>query len=61
MHLALTSILDAGDEILAVTPIWKNLLGAAEIARAKVNQISLKEENGKWNLDHERAVLSRHP
>ncbi len=51
MHLALTSILDAGDEILAVTPIWKNLLGAAEIARAKVNQVSLREENGNWKLD----------
>lgn len=51
MHLALTSILDAGDEIVAVTPIWKNLLGAAEIARAKVHQVSLELNENRWSLD----------
>ncbi len=52
MHLALTSILDEGDEVVAVTPIWKNLLGAVELAQAKVVQVGLQHsENRGWTLD----------
>lgn len=52
MHLALTSILDAGDEVVAVTPIWKNLLGAIELTEAKTVQVALEHIEGKgWDLD----------
>ncbi|MCB9963532.1 MAG: aminotransferase class I/II-fold pyridoxal phosphate-dependent enzyme [Rhodospirillales bacterium] len=51
MNLALTSLLDAGDEIIAVTPIWKNLLSAVEVARASVQQVSLDLKEGQWSLD----------
>ena len=61
MHLALTSILDIGDEVLAITPIWKNLLGAAEVSRAKVNQISLELKDNKWHLDLEKLFAAVTP
>ncbi len=61
MHLALTSILDAGDEVVAVTPIWKNLLGAAEISRAKVRQVSLELKDNKWSLDLEKLFAAVTP
>lgn len=51
MHLALTGILDRGDEVVAVTPIWKNLLGAVELAEAKTKQVSLLYNKGAWALD----------
>lgn len=52
MHLALTAILDEGDEVVAITPIWKNLLGAVELAQAKIVQVGLEHERGKgWRLD----------
>lgn len=52
MHLALTSILDAGDDVVAVTPIWKNLLGAVEIAQGKTHTVPLKYKEGDgWSLD----------
>lgn len=52
MHLALTSILDRGDEVVAVTPIWKNLLGAVELAEAKTVQVSLNHDEAQgWHLD----------
>ena len=41
MHLAMTSILDEGDEIVAITPIWKNLLGAIELTQACCVQVPL--------------------
>ena len=54
MHLALTSILDAGDDVVAVTPIWKNLLGAVELAQASITQVPLEDKAGDWVLDLDR-------
>lgn len=55
MHLALTSVLDEGDEIIAVTPIWKNLLGAIELTQAKGVQVPLEHVDGQgWTLDLEK-------
>ncbi len=52
MHLALTSILDKDDEVVAITPIWKNLLGAVKITQARTIQVPLHYEDGKeWSLD----------
>lgn len=51
MHIALTAILDEGDEVVAVTPIWKNLLGAIELAQAKFTGVALDNDDGKWSLD----------
>lgn len=63
MHLALTSVLDEGDEIIAVTPIWKNLLGAIELTQAQGVQVPLEYKEGEgWTLDINRlfdAVTSR--
>ena len=55
MHLALTSILDAGDEVVAITPIWKNLLGAVEVAEAVTKQVPLyyNETQAIWSLNME--------
>ncbi len=57
MHLALTSILDAGDEAVAVTPIWKNLLGAVEVAEAHTVQVAIDyiEDENRWLLDLDRV------
>ena len=52
MHLALTSILDKDDEVVAITPIWKNLLGAVGLAQAKTVQYPLDyDERTGWSLD----------
>ncbi|HPF77909.1 MAG TPA: aminotransferase class I/II-fold pyridoxal phosphate-dependent enzyme [Alphaproteobacteria bacterium] len=52
MHLALTSILDRDDEVVAITPIWKNLLGAVELAQAKTRQVAMEyDEQDGWTLD----------
>jgi aspartate/methionine/tyrosine aminotransferase len=53
MHLALTSLLEEGDEVVALTPIWKNLLGAVELAKAQTIQVPLRRNGRKWYLDLE--------
>lgn len=52
MHLSLAALVDKGDEVVAVTPIWKNLLGAVELTQATTKQVSLDytDEQG-WQLD----------
>ncbi len=54
MHLSLAALVDKGDEVVAVTPIWKNLLGAVELTQATTRQVSLNHSDEKgWTLDLE--------
>lgn len=58
VHLAIQSITDPGDEIVVVTPIWKNLVGIMELARARIVEVSMDEREGGWSLDTEKLILS---
>jgi aspartate aminotransferase len=51
VHMALQSILDEGDEVVAITPIWKNLIGIIEMAGAKLNEVCMSETDTGWTLD----------
>lgn len=51
MYIALSSLLDKGDEVVAVTPIWKNLLGAIELMQADIKEVPLTDEEESWSLD----------
>lgn len=54
VHLALMSILDEGDEVIAVTPIWKNLIGITELAGGRIIDVPMEQSDGKWHLDLEK-------
>lgn len=58
MHISLAALVDKGDEVIAVTPIWKNLLGAIELTQATTKQVSLDYKNDKWELDLEKLFAS---
>lgn len=51
MHLSLAALVDKGDEVVAVTPIWKNLLGAVELTQATTKQVALDYIDNEWQLD----------
>lgn len=51
MHLSLAALVDKGDEVIAVTPIWKNLIGAIELTQATTKQVSLDYIEDEWRLD----------
>lgn len=51
MYIALSSLLDKGDEVVAVTPIWKNLLGAIELMQASIKEVALDDNEHDWSLD----------
>lgn len=59
MHLSLSSILEEGDDVVAVTPIWKNLLGAVHLAQATTTQVPLEiNPTQGWFLDLEKLFAA---
>lgn len=61
VHLALMTILEEGDEVVAVTPIWKNLIGICELAGGTITEIPMEQRGGKWQLDLERLFSAVTP
>lgn len=51
LMLAVQALVDAGDEVVAVTPVWPNLTAQPVIMGARLRRVSLKPEGGAWTLD----------
>lgn len=51
LMLACQAVVDAGDEVVAVTPVWPNLTAQALIMGAKLKRVSLQPRDGAWTLD----------
>ena len=51
LMLAVQALVDAGDEVVAVTPVWPNLTAQPLILGAKLTCVPLKPVDGAWTLD----------
>ena len=51
LMLAVQMLVDAGDEVVAVTPVWPNLTAQPVILGAKLRRVSLVPSAGAWKLD----------
>ena len=51
LMLAVQALVDAGDEVVAVTPVWPNLTAQPLIMGARLKRVSLKPTGGAWTLD----------
>ena len=52
LMLACQALLDAGDEVVAVTPVWPNLVAQPLIMGAQVRRVPLRPGvDGAWGLD----------
>ena len=51
LMLAVQALVGAGDEVVAVTPVWPNLVAQPQIMGAQVRCVSLKPVAGAWTLD----------
>ena len=51
LMLAVQALVDKGDEVVAVTPVWPNLTAQPAIMGAVVKCVSLKPVAGQWQLD----------
>jgi aspartate/methionine/tyrosine aminotransferase len=51
LMLAVQALVDAGDEVVAVTPVWPNLTAQPLIMGARLKRVSLRPVGGAWTLD----------
>src|ERR1700712_3856615 len=50
LMLAMQMVVDPGDEVVAVTPVWPNLTAQPLILGARLKRVSLTPKAGAWRL-----------
>jgi len=61
LMLAVQALVDAGDEVVAVTPVWPNLVAQPRIMGARLRCVPLKPVQGAWTLDLEALLAAITP
>jgi aspartate/methionine/tyrosine aminotransferase len=56
LMLAVQMLVDAGDEVVAVTPVWPNLTAQPAIMGATLKRVSLTPSGGAWTLDLQKLL-----
>jgi aspartate/methionine/tyrosine aminotransferase len=58
LMLAMQLLVDSGDEVLAVTPVWPNLTAQPAVLGGVVKRLPLSVEpgTGRWTLDLQRTL-----
>ena len=51
LMLAVQALVDSGNEVVVVTPVWPNLTGQPAIMGGVVKSVNLKPVAGQWRLD----------
>lgn len=61
LMVAMQALLDAGDEVVVVTPVWPNLTAQPQILGAKLKPVPLKPVDGAWTLDMDALLAAVTP
>ncbi|MEY2874283.1 MAG: hypothetical protein RLZZ373_1654, partial [Pseudomonadota bacterium] len=61
LMLAQQALVDAGDEVVVVVPVWPNLTAQPAILGARVRRVSLRAEAGAWRLDLDELLAAVTP
>ena len=62
LMLAVQVLVDAGDEVVVVTPVWPNLTGQPQIMGAQVRGVALEPQaDGAWVLNLPRLLAAVTP
>ncbi len=62
LMLAMQALLDPGDELVAVVPVWPNLTAQPAILGARVRRLALHPDaQGRWRLDLDELLAALTP
>ena len=61
LMLAMQLLVDAGDEVVAVVPLWPNLTAQAQIMGARLRRVALRPVQGRWLLDVDELLAAVTP
>ncbi len=56
LMIAMQALLDPGDRVVAVTPVWPNLVEIPKILGAEVVRVGLSPQQGRWRLDLDQLL-----
>jgi len=61
LMLATQALVGPGDDVVAVVPVWPNLVAQPAILGATVKRVALKPTNGAWQLDLDELLRAITP
>ena len=61
LMLAMQMLVGAGDEVVAVVPLWPNLTAQPAILGATVRRVSLRPHEARWRLDMDQLLAAITP
>ena len=61
LMLAMQMLLNAGDEVVAVVPVWPNLTAQPVILGGRVTRVALRPQGGAWRLDMDQLLKAVTP
>ncbi|HSQ73323.1 MAG TPA: aminotransferase class I/II-fold pyridoxal phosphate-dependent enzyme, partial [Rubrivivax sp.] len=61
LMVAMQMLLDAGDEVVVVVPVWPNLTAQPAILGASVRRVALRPRAGTWQLDLDELLAAVTP
>jgi aspartate/methionine/tyrosine aminotransferase len=61
LMVAMQALVSPGDEVVAVVPLWPNLVAQAEIMGARLRRVSLQPQAGAWRLDLQQLLAAITP
>lgn len=56
LMVTMQALLEPGDRVVAVTPVWPNIVEIPRILGAEVTRVGLKPEGGRWRLDLDQLL-----
>ncbi|MBN9203139.1 pyridoxal phosphate-dependent aminotransferase [Methylibium petroleiphilum] len=61
LMIAMQALVGAGDEVVAVVPVWPNLTAQPVILGALVTRVPLRPQSGAWRLDLDELLAAVTP
>ena len=61
LMIAMQAILEPGDRVVAVAPVWPNLTEIPRLLGANVTRVPLGVVDGRWRLDLDRLIAAITP
>ena len=61
LMLAVQALVNPGDDVLAITPVWPNLVAQPRIMGAHLRTLSLRAVNASWQLDLDELLAAIRP
>ena len=58
LRLICDLIIDSGDEVVMVGPVWPNIRSSVLLKKVNIKEISLQLKDGEWLLDYDKLIRS---